>query len=162
MWMTSGDYILPSECTNITGGEDHTSCQEGRNSMQKVERDAAMKEETDALVENDTWEFVDCPKNVKVIDNHWVLLTKRNADGLTKQFRARLVAKGHVQKVGVDYNQTFSPEARYDTVRAVLAVAAMGRLQICKFDVKTAFLYMHQPEGFDDGSGWNCKLKRNL
>ena len=49
----------------------------------------------------------------------------------------------------------------YDTVHAVLAVEALERLQLCHFDVKTAFLYgtipeeVHvcQPEGFDDGSG---------
>jgi len=69
-------------------------------------------EEMDALVENDTWEFVECPKNV-VIDNHWVLGTKLNVDGLTKRIRARLVAKGHVQKVSNDYNETFRPVARY-------------------------------------------------
>jgi len=96
--MTSGDYILPSERTNITGGGDPTSYWEGRNSAQKVEGVTARKKEMDALVENDTWEFVDCPKNVKVIDNRWVLLTKLNADGLTKRFRARLVAKGHMQR----------------------------------------------------------------
>jgi hypothetical protein len=31
-----------------------------------------MKEEIDALVENDT-KLVDRPKNVKIIDNHWAL-----------------------------------------------------------------------------------------
>jgi hypothetical protein len=57
----------------------------------------ATKEEMDALVENDTWEWADCPKNVKVISNCWVLQTKLNADGMAKRLRARLVAKGHVQ-----------------------------------------------------------------
>ena len=46
-----------------------------------------MKEELDAMVENESWELVDCPKNVKVIDNHWVLRTKLNANGLTKRLR---------------------------------------------------------------------------
>jgi len=59
-----------------------------------------MKEDMDPLVENDTWEF-DCLKNVKVIDNCWVLRTTVNAEGLTKWLRARLVAKGHVQKAGI-------------------------------------------------------------
>jgi len=44
-----------------------------------------MKKEMDPLVENDTWEFVDCPKNV-VIDSHWVLRTMVKADGLKNGF----------------------------------------------------------------------------
>ena len=46
------------------------------NSTQKEEWVTTVKEEMDALVENDTWELTDCPKNVKVIDNRWVLRTK--------------------------------------------------------------------------------------
>ena len=60
--------------------------------------------------------------------------------------------------------------ASYDRVCAVHAVAALLRLQLCQFDVKTAFLYgtleeevpVRQPEGFDEGSGQVCKLKRSL
>jgi len=58
--MTSGDYILPS-------GRTPTSYWEAINSAQAEEWVMAMKEEMDALVENDT------RVNVKVIDNHWVL-----------------------------------------------------------------------------------------
>jgi hypothetical protein len=70
-----------------------------------------MKEELDALVENDSWELVDCSKNVKVIDNRWVLRTKMNADGLAKRLRAQLVVKGHVQNAVIYYDETFSPVA---------------------------------------------------
>ena len=92
-------------------------------------------------VENDTWELVDCPKNVKVIDNRWVLRTKLNADGFTKRLHGRLVAKGHVQKAGIDYDKTFSRVARYDTVRAVVAIVTPGEVEVSQFDVKTPFLY---------------------
>jgi hypothetical protein len=70
-----------------------------------------MKEETDALAENDTWEVVDCPKNV-VTDNRQVLRTQLNAYGSTKRLCAQLVTNGHVQKAGIAYNETFSPMAR--------------------------------------------------
>ena len=107
---------------------------------------------------------------MKVFYSCLVLRKKLNADGLTKRLRSRLVAKGHVQKAGIDYDETFRPVTWYDTVRAVLAVAAVERLQLRQFDVKTAFLYgtlqeevyMRQPEGFDDGSGRVCMLKRRL
>ena len=127
----------------------------------------AMKEETDALVENDTWKLVDSPKNVKVINNRWVLQTKLNYDGLTKWLRARLVAKGLVHKAGINYDEIFSPVACYNTVCAVLAVTVLESLQLCQFYVKAAFqystlqveMYMRQTEGFDTGSGQECKLK---
>jgi hypothetical protein len=74
------------------------------------------------------------------------------------------------QKAGIDYDENFSPVACYNTVRAVLAVAALERLELRQFDVKLAFLYgtlqeevyMRQPEGFDDGRGHVCKLKQSL
>ena len=75
-----------------------------------------------------------------------------------------------MQKADIYYDETFSPVAQYDNVRGVLAAAALERLQLRQFDVKTAFLYdavqeavyIRQPEGFDDGSRRVCELKRRL
>ena len=98
MWMTSGDYILLSARTAITGGGgDPTSYWETMNSAQQ-EWVKAMKEEMGALVENDTWDLADCPKNVKVIDNRWVVQMKLNADNLAQRLRARLAVKGRVER----------------------------------------------------------------
>jgi len=90
MWMTSGDYILLSARTAIIGGGDPTSYWEAMNFVRKEEWVTSMKEKMDELVENDTWELVDCPKNVKVIDNRWVLRMKLNADVLTQRLCAQL------------------------------------------------------------------------
>ena len=78
--------------------------------------------------------------------------------------------KDTCQKAGTDCYKNFSPVAHYNIECAVLAVAALERLELRQFDVKMAFLYgtlqeevyMHQGEGFDDGSGRVCKLKRSL
>lgn len=72
-WMTSGDYILPSARTAITGGGDPMSY--WRLLINSV------KEDKNAVVENDMWELVDCPKNVKVINKCWVLRMKLTANG---------------------------------------------------------------------------------
>jgi hypothetical protein len=86
-----------------------------------------------------------------------------------KNLKARLVAKGCSQKAGTDYNETFSPVARFDTIRAVLSVAASHQMKLGQFDVKTAFLYgdleeviyMKQPVGYNDGTDKVCRLKRS-
>ena len=75
-----------------------------------------------------------------------------------------------MQNAVIYYDETFSPVARYDTLRGVLAVAVLERLKLHQFDMKTAFLcstvqkavHVRQPEGFDDGSGRVCKIKRSL
>ncbi len=74
------------------------------------------------------------------------------------RFKARLVAKGYSQKEGINYNETYAPVVRYESIRAVLATAAAHNIEITQFDVKTAFLhgdlseeiYMKQPQGFAD------------
>lgn len=67
MWVTSEDYILSSARTAITGSGDPTSYWEAINSV------GYSHEDKNAPVENDMWEFVDCPKNVKVNNKRWVL-----------------------------------------------------------------------------------------
>jgi hypothetical protein len=74
------------------------------------------------------------------------------------------------QKAGRDYDETFSPVARFDTIHAVLSVAASHQMKLGQFDVKTAFLYgdleeviyMKQPVGYNDGNDTICRLKRSL
>ena len=75
------------------------------------------------------------------------------ADGC---FKARLVVKGFTQVQRIDYEETFSPVLRYESIRYILAHTALLDWEIKAMDVKMAFLYrelkeeiyMEQPEGF--------------
>jgi hypothetical protein len=66
------------------------------------------------------------------------------------------VVKGFTQHKGIDYQETFSPVAKFDSIRTILSIAASEDLNITQFDVRTAFLngdvdteiYMEQPIGF--------------
>ncbi|XP_018494652.1 uncharacterized protein LOC108864133 [Galendromus occidentalis] len=65
---------------------------------------------------------------------------KKDAHGNVERFRARLVVKGYDQRPGRDFGETFSPVARFDTIKTLLAIAAKESLALYQFDVKTAFL----------------------
>ena len=111
----------------------------------------AEKAEYDSLLENKTWVLVPRPKDRHVVSNRWVYDIKH--DG---RYKARLVAKGFTQVWGEDYHETFSPVARFESIRYLLAHAALEDWDIESMDVKTAFLngdldeeiYMEQPEGW--------------
>ena len=55
-------------------------------------------------------------------------------------FYYQLIAKGFSQVEGVDYNELFSPVARFETVQTLLALAALEDWEIQALDVKQAFL----------------------
>ena len=129
----------------------------------------AMIDEMNSLHENNTWVLVEKPEEQKVINSKWVFTKKINSDN-SERYKARLVVKGYLQKEGIDYMETFSPVARFDTVRLMLSIAARNNLHLGQFDIKTAFLYgnlkediyVKQPEGFHDGTSRVCKLIKSL
>jgi len=71
----------------------------------------------------------------------WVFRIKENIHGHIERFKARCTVLGNTQKEGIDYEETFAPVVRFDTVRMLLAIAARERLLLHQMDVDTAFLY---------------------
>lgn len=130
--------------------------QQFEEAMEKKEWSEAMKEELAAIQKNETWELVDLPKDKKAIGVKWIFRTKYYADGSIQKYKALLIAKGYSQQHGIDYEDTFSLVARFETVRTFLALAAQLKWPVYQFDVKSAFLngdleeevYVLQPEGF--------------
>jgi hypothetical protein len=130
----------------------------------------ATVEEWLSLIGNDTWVLIEREPWMKVIPCKWVFSIKTDQNGIPKRFKARLVAGGHKQTEGVDYNETYAPVSRLATLRTMLAVAARNGWKVHQLDIKNAFLngkadtevYMQQPPGFVDGVGHVVKLQKCL
>jgi len=75
-----------------------------------------------------------------------VFKTKLKENGEVDRYKARLVAKGYKQQYGIDYTEVFSPVARHDTIRLVIALAAQNSWPTFQLDVKSAFLHGHLEE----------------
>ena len=116
-----------------------------------------MEEELNMIDKNNTWNLVDPSKGKGIIGLKWVYKIKYNEDGSIQKHKARLVAKGYSQQLGVDFNETFAPVARIETIRLVLAIAAQLELNVYQMDVKSAFLngelkeevYVEQPREYE-------------
>ncbi|KAJ0556958.1 putative RNA-directed DNA polymerase [Helianthus annuus] len=117
----------------------------------------AMKDELMALERHHTWSLTKLPSDKNVIGLKWVYRTKVGPDGKINRYKARLVAKGYTQEHGIDFEETFSPVARFETIRLVFSLAAQQGWKLHQFDVKSAFLngplhedvYVSQPPGFE-------------
>ena len=98
--------------------------------------------------------------------------SKFKADGTIDKFKARLVAKGYAQKEGIDYEDTFAPVAKLNTIRLLIALATKHNCNIHHLDVKSAFLngdlkeevYLVHPEGFVKQGQEHlvCRLRKAL
>ena len=99
---------------------DPVSYVKAMGSDNAVEWTNACQYEIDALSKNKTWELVDLLPGHKAVKSKWVF--KLKADG---RYRARLVAKGFMQILGIDYDETFSPIARFESIRLLLALTVL-------------------------------------
>lgn len=84
----------------------------------------AMNAEIEALKGLDTFTLTDLPRNRQAIGSKWVYRIKRDENGDISHYRARLVAKGFSQIPGIDFDETFAPVVRLDTIRLLLALSA--------------------------------------
>nr|GEX33548.1 putative ribonuclease H-like domain-containing protein [Tanacetum cinerariifolium] len=104
------------------------------------------------------WVLVDLSYGKRAIGTKWVFRNKKNERGIVIRNKARLVAQGHTQDEGIDYEEVFAPVARIEAIRLFLAYASFMGFMVYQMDVKIAFLYgtikekvyVCQPLGFED------------
>ena len=92
---------------------------------------SAINSELESLKAKGVYEEVHVlPPHRKPVQCKWVLHIKRDKDGTISRFKARLVAKGFTQIPGQDFTFTFAPVARWDSIRALLCIAATKDFEI--------------------------------
>ncbi|GJT34845.1 ribonuclease H-like domain-containing protein, partial [Tanacetum coccineum] len=107
----------------------------------------AMFDEYNALIRNSTWVLVPRPHGANIVRCLWLFRHKFHVNGSLSRYKARLVANGSSQQLGIDYDETFSPVIKSTTIRTVR---------------KT--VYIHQPPEFVDPRYPHhvCRLQRSL
>jgi hypothetical protein len=100
-----------------------------------------MQEEYNSLLENQTLDLLPFPSRKKLVICRWVYRTKSTADGQISRYKARLVSKGFQQVHGIDYDDTFAPIAKKDSIRLELSITASKGWEVHQMDVKNAFLH---------------------
>ncbi|KAJ9541592.1 hypothetical protein OSB04_028098 [Centaurea solstitialis] len=169
------DYIVflqEHETQIVIREDDPINLKEALSSSNSQKWIDAMEDELKSMKDNDVWDLVELPKDVKPIGNKWLFKTKKDSNGNIERYKARLVAKRFTQKEGIDYKETFSPVSSKDSFRTIMALVAHYDLELHQMDVKTAFLngnidesiYMTQPENFvlGDSKSMVCKLKKSI
>ncbi|GJT73402.1 putative ribonuclease H-like domain-containing protein [Tanacetum coccineum] len=102
----------------------------------------AMQEELLQFKIQKVWILVDLPYGKKAIGTKWVYRNKKDERGVVVRNKARLVAQGHRQEEGIDYDEVFAPVARIKAIRIFLAFAFYMGFIVYQMDVKSAFLYV--------------------
>nr|GEV27465.1 ribonuclease H-like domain-containing protein [Tanacetum cinerariifolium] len=120
--------------------------------------------EAHALIQK-VWILVDFPFRKKAIGTKWVYKNKKDERGSVVRNNARLVAQGHRQEEGIDYDEDFAHVARIEAIWIFLAFASYMGFIVYQMDLKSTFLYdtideevyVTQPPGFVDSKFPNKK-----
>ena len=136
--------VLALAIQALTFDPEPQSYDEAMSSNEKKQWAAATDAELDAVLKRGTWSHVErssLPKGANVLTAKWVFKRKRDAEGNIKRYKARVVVRGHRQRYGVDYTETFAPTIKYKSLRLSQAIAASIGYNVHQIDITNAFLY---------------------
>jgi hypothetical protein len=94
----------------------------------------AMQEELNNFKRNKVWSLVERPKQ-NVVGTKWVFRNKQDEFGVVKRNKARLVAKGYSQVQVLDFEESFAPVVRLESIHILLAYATHHDFKLYQMDV---------------------------
>lgn len=131
-----------------------------------------MTDEYKTLLYNKTWDLVPPRPFMNIVGRKLIFRIKEKSDGSIERYKASLVAHGYKHQHNIDYDETFIPVTKPQTMRTVLTLALSSNWHILQVDVKIVFLqghlnelaYMKQPPKFihPDYPNHVCRLKKAL
>jgi hypothetical protein len=130
---------MMAETGDASDEPDPTSTKEALEEPYSREWQESMDVENKALNEREVFEIVRRPHGARMLKCKYIRHVKRLLDGV--RFKSRLVVFRCGQRYGIDYNKTFTPVAKADSIRILFALCCAFSLHIHQMDVDTAFLY---------------------
>ena len=82
----------------------------------------------------------DAPPGANIVGLKWVFKIKKDSDRHIMQRKARLVAQGFSQVLGINYFDTFTPVAKLVSIQTILAIVTQLDLELKQIDIKGAYL----------------------
>ena len=99
----------------------------------------AERAEQKSLEDMKVYRFVtQVPADAKLLDSKPVYKRKRDTNGVVVRFKNRLVARGFLQRAAIDFDSTFAPTLNYQSIRVMLAIAAVHDLELKTMDERIA------------------------
>jgi hypothetical protein len=123
------------------------------------------------LKKNGTWESSELPHGKKPVSCKWIFTVKHKADGSIERLKVCLVAKEFTQSYGIDYQETFTPVIKLNTIKVLMFLVANQNWLLHQLDVKNVFLngdlkevFMEILSGLEKSFNYNkvCKLRKSL
>ncbi|GBE79255.1 hypothetical protein SCP_0204530 [Sparassis crispa] len=131
----------------------------------------AMQTEIDGLHKIGAWQLLPRTAGMNVVGCKWVYARKFDETGKWKA-KARLIAKGFQQILGIDYFETHASVIHFESLWMICAIATFNDMEMGQDDVEKAYLnatpqemiYMEQPPGFVDAEFPDhvCLMQRSL
>ena len=98
-----------------------------------------MKEELNQFKISEVWELVPRPDGFNIIGTKWIYKNKSDENGIVTRNKASLVAQGYTQIEGLDFDETFAPVSRLESIRLLSGVSCILKFKLFQMDVKSAF-----------------------
>ena len=122
---------------------------------------AAMSDEFDSLINNNTWEIIsneNVPENASIVTCRWLFKKQVKSTGIKN--KARVIAQGFKDTNNYSQSKLYTPVSCILDIRLILLFANQHDLDLCQLDIKTAFLnstlepghdvYMKMPPGLSE------------